>query len=95
MLVARRILIGGQVQGVGFRFFAERQASVEGVHGWVRNLRDGRVEVRLEGDWESVDRVEMALRRGPSSARIDSFVVEPDAVTGRATGFSVRSPNEG
>jgi hypothetical protein len=51
--------------------------------------------VRLEGDRESVDRVEMALRRGPSSARIDSFVVEPDAVTGRATGFSVRSPNEG
>ena len=94
MLVARRILIGGRVQGVGFRFFAERQAAVEGVHGWVRNLPDGRVEVRLEGDEESVDRVEMALRRGPSGARIESFATEPDVVTGRATGFSVRSTDE-
>jgi acylphosphatase len=90
MLVARRFLIGGRVQGVGFRFFAERRAAVEGVHGWVRNLADGRVEVRVEGDQESVDRVEAALRRGPSGARIESFAAEPDVVTGRATGFSIR-----
>lgn len=91
MLVAARILIGGRVQGVGFRFFAEERASVEGVHGWVRNLPDGRVEIRLEGEQESVSRVEAALRRGPAGARVESFDVQPEIPTGRATGFSVRS----
>lgn len=91
MLVARRILIGGRVQGVGFRFFAEERASVEGLHGWVRNLPDGRVEVRLEGDEESVTRVETALRRGPAGARVETFDVQPETPTGRATGFAVRS----
>jgi acylphosphatase len=90
MLIARRYLIGGRVQGVGFRFFAERRAAVEGVHGWIRNLPDGQVEVRLEGDQESVDRVEASLRRGPSGARIESFDVQDDVPTGRATGFSIR-----
>ena len=91
MLAARRYLIAGRVQGVGFRFFVEHRASVEGVHGWVRNLPDGRVEVRVEGDQESVDRFEAALRRGPSGARVESVVVEGEVPTGRATGFSIRS----
>ena len=56
----------------------------------VRNLADGRVEALVEGDQEAVDRVEMALRRGPSGARIDAFEVEPAAPAYRATGFSVR-----
>jgi acylphosphatase len=91
MLVAKRFLIGGRVQGVGFRFFAERQALAEGLHGWVRNLPDGRVEVRAEGDQESVDRFEAKLRRGPSGARIDDVSIDEEAPTGRATGFSIRS----
>jgi acylphosphatase len=91
MLTARLFLIAGRVQGVGFRFFAERQAAVEGLHGWVRNLGDGRVEVRAEGDRESLDRFEAALRRGPSGARVQSVLVQDDAPSGRATGFSIRS----
>ena len=90
MIVAERILIAGRVQGVGFRFFAEAQAAVEGVHGYVKNLPDGRVEVLLEGDDESVERVERALRRGPAAARIEAFVVEAVPPSGRATGFSIR-----
>lgn len=90
MIVARRYLISGRVQGVGFRFFAEAQASVEGVHGYVRNLSDGRVEALIEGDQESVDRVERALRHGPAGARVESVSVESVAPTGRATGFSIR-----
>jgi acylphosphatase len=90
MIVARHVLIAGHVQGVGFRFFAEAQASVEGVHGWVRNLPDGRVEALVEGDQESVDRVERALRRGPSGSRIESVTVESVPPSGRATGFSIR-----
>ena len=90
MLVARRFLIGGRVQGVGFRFFAEAQAAVEGIHGYVRNLEDGRVEAVVEGDEEAVDRVERALRRGPPGARIDAFMVETTSPTRRATGFMIR-----
>jgi acylphosphatase len=90
MIVARRFVIGGRVQGVGFRVFAQDAASIEGVHGYVRNLLDGRVEVLVEGDQESVDRVERALRRGPSAARVESVEVEPAAPTHRATGFHIR-----
>ena len=83
-------MIGGRVQGVGYRVFAEYQARVENVHGWVRNLPDGRVEARIEGDRDSVDRVEAALRRGPAGARVEAFEVDDEVPTGRATGFSVR-----
>jgi acylphosphatase len=90
MRVARRYVIAGRVQGVGFRWFAHDAAAREGVHGWVRNLADGSVEVVIEGDAESVDRVEAAVRRGPSSARVERFDGEDHAPTGRATGFSIR-----
>ena len=90
MIVARRYLIGGRVQGVGFRMFAQDAAAVEGVHGFVRNLPDGRVEAVVEGDQASVDRVEMKLRRGPGGARIERFEVEPSTPSYRATGFSIR-----
>jgi acylphosphatase len=90
MIVARRFLIGGQVQGVGFRMFAESRAAVEGVHGYAKNLDDGRVEILAEGDQESVDRIELALRRGPAGARVESFDVEVVAPSRRATGFTTR-----
>jgi acylphosphatase len=90
MLVARRVLISGRVQGVGFRFFVEARAGVEGVHGWVRNLADGRVEAFLEGDRASVERIEAALWRGPSGAEVENVTGEDAVPTGRATGFAVR-----
>jgi acylphosphatase len=90
MRIARRYLISGRVQGVGFRAFTEAQAAVEGLHGWVQNLPDGQVEVLFEGDAESVDRAEAKLRRGPGGARIDHVAVESVPPTGRATGFAVR-----
>jgi acylphosphatase len=90
MTVARRFLIGGRVQGVGFRYFTEDRAMREGVHGWVRNLPDGRVEAYVEGERESVDRVELALRRGPAGADVESFEVAELEPTRRATGFSIR-----
>jgi acylphosphatase len=90
MRVARRYVIAGRVQGVGFRWFTHDHAAREGVQGWVRNLADGRVEVIAEGDQASVDRVEAAVRRGPSSARVERFDVEELAPTGRTTGFEIR-----
>ena len=90
MIIARRFLISGRVQGVGYRFFVQDHAAVEGVHGFVRNLPDGRVEAVVEGDDASVVRVERALRRGPSAAQVEEVIVEEVAPSGRATGFSIR-----
>ena len=90
MRVARRFVIGGRVQGVGFRWFTHDAAMREGVHGWVRNLADGTVEVMVEGEIDSVDRVEAAIRRGPSYAVVERFDVEDQVPTGRAPGFDIR-----
>jgi len=78
------------VQGVGFRMFAGARAATENVHGYVQNLPDGRVEAVVEGDEESVDRMELALRRGPAGAEVDAFDVEVIAPSRRATGFTTR-----
>lgn len=90
MIVARRFLIGGRVQGVGFRMFVEARAAAEGVHGYVQNLADGRVEALVEGDQEAVNRLELALGRGPIGARVDSFIVESVEPSRRAIGFTIR-----
>ena len=90
MRTARRYVIGGRVQGVGFRWFVHDAAAREGVHGWVRNLADGTVEVFAEGEVESMQRLEAALRRGPAAARVDEFTTEEHAPSGRTTGFEIR-----
>jgi acylphosphatase len=90
MLVARRFVIAGRVQGVGFRWFTHDAAQREGIHGWVRNLANGRVEVMAEGEADAVDRFEAAVRRGPSHARVEGFDVEDQVPAGRATGFEIR-----
>jgi acylphosphatase len=90
MRSARRYVITGRVQGVGFRWFAHDAAAREGVRGWVRNLADGSVEVFAEGESESVQRVEAKLRRGPAAARVDNVTIEEHAPSGRDTGFEIR-----
>jgi acylphosphatase len=90
MRVARRYLISGRVQGVGFRYFAEAAAGREGLHGWVRNLPDGRVEASAEGEAEAIERFERALRHGPPGARVVHLDIEASVPTGRDAGFSVR-----
>ena len=72
-LIARHYLISGYVQGVGFRYFAERAAREARVTGWVRNLADGRVEVHAEATPAHLDVFEAALRRGPSRADVRGF----------------------
>ena len=88
--VARRFVVSGRVQGVGFRWFAETVAAREGLHGWVRNLPDGRVEAAAEGDQEAVERFERALRQGPPAARVDDVDVESVVPSGRDSGFFVK-----
>ena len=87
--MARRYLISGRVQGVGFRWFTEAAASREGLHGSVRNMPDGSVEVLAEGDADAVERFERAIRHGPPGARVDHVEVDATVPGGRDTGFSV------
>ena len=89
MRVARRFLITGRVQAVGFRYFALEAAEREGLHGWVQNLPDRSVEVLAEGEAEAIERFERALRQGPRGARVDHVEVEDRMPSGRDAGFSV------
>ena len=89
MRVARRFVVSGRVQGVGFRYFTQDTARREGVTGWVRNLPDGRVEALAEGDADAVMRLERALRIGPRGARVDRVYVDDEDPTGKYVSFSV------
>ena len=90
MIVARRYLISGRVQGVGFRYFTEATAAREGILGWVRNTPDGCVEVVAEGDAEALERFERSLRHGPRGARVERIDVDDTTPTGRETGFTIK-----
>jgi acylphosphatase len=90
MRIARRFVIGGRVQGVGFRYFTEAAAAREGIHGWVRNTPDGRVEVVAEGEAEAMERFEHRIRHGPPAARVDHVQVDEETASGRETGFTVK-----
>ena len=70
-------LIQGRVQGVGFRWFVQREASELELRGWVRNTEDGNVEVVAAGDPGDLDELRASLRRGPRGARVDRLVEHP------------------
>lgn len=88
-MVARRYLISGRVQGVGFRFFAEAAGIRAGLDGWVRNLPDGTVEIFAQGDESGLQSFERQIRQGPSGARVSAVDVS-EAPTSGATGFDIR-----
>ena len=90
MRLARSYIVSGRVQGVGFRFFVHRAAAIEGVHGWVRNLPDGNVEIRAEGDASVLERFEHRIRQGPPSARVEDVDITDVGATGHDTGFTIR-----
>lgn len=69
---ARRFVVRGRVQGVGFRWFVEREAHILGVAGWVRNNADGSVEVLAMGTREQLVGLRSRLREGPRAARVDN-----------------------
>ena len=69
---ARRFLVRGRVQGVGFRWFVEREAHILGVAGWVRNNADGAVEVFAQGTADQLSGLRSRLREGPRAARVDA-----------------------
>jgi acylphosphatase len=90
MRIARRFIVSGRVQGVGFRYFAQDAARREGLHGFVTNHDDGSVEAVAEGEWEAVERFERALRRGPSRSRVEHVMVDEIEPGVGSTGFQIR-----
>jgi acylphosphatase len=70
-LHTRRFVVRGRVQGVGFRWFVEREASTLGIFGWVRNNFDGSVEVLATGTREQLNQLRRKLQEGPRAARVD------------------------
>jgi acylphosphatase len=89
MLVGRRFLVTGRVQGVGFRHFARDAARREGIRGTVQNLDAGGVEVYACGEAEAMRRFEMTLRRGPAGARVMDVHVEPGPPGAPAPDFQI------
>ncbi|HXJ07287.1 MAG TPA: acylphosphatase [Candidatus Acidoferrum sp.] len=90
----RRYFVSGTVQGVGFRFFVQREAQKLEIGGYARNLVDGRVEVFATGSAAQLDEFKSALQRGPRFSSVSEvseeeahpapryekrFVIEPDA----------------
>ncbi len=86
---ARRYVVRGRVQGVGFRYFVEHTANAIGVEGWVRNLDDGSVEVYAHGTPEQMAEFEGHLWKGPRWAEVRGVDVEEAAPENRR-GFHVR-----
>jgi acylphosphatase len=90
----RQVTIRGRVQGVGFRYWVEQEASACGLEGWVRNRRGGSVEALFAGPAHVVAEMTGICRRGPPSARVEAVQEEsasPDALNLRRPGerFSV------
>ena len=70
-LETRRFVVRGRVQGVGFRWFVEREAHMLGIAGWVRNNSDGSVEVLAMGTRDQLSGLRSRLYQGPRAARVD------------------------
>jgi acylphosphatase len=89
MAARYQALVSGRVQGVAFRWYAHRTALELGLSGWVRNRLDGRVEVCVEGDPESLRDFAAWFRRGPTLARVESIAETWGEATGEFSDFRV------
>ncbi len=86
---AKRFVISGRVQGVGFRYFVRQQALALRLAGWVRNLPDGRVEAFVEGSSSEIDSIEQRLREGPSGSHVEDLDIS-NAAPSLAADFKIR-----
>ena len=88
-IVARSYVVRGRVQGVGFRWFVEREAHMLGIAGWVRNNHDGSVEVLAQGTRDQLSGLHSRLREGPRAARVDSVEIEDEKPTTGLSSFRI------
>ena len=89
-MLTRRYLISGQVQGVGYRYFAQRAGRALKLTGWVRNLSDGRVEALAYVAKRILEDFEAKLRMGPLGADVRSVEVEHSEQDAKLEGFDIR-----
>ena len=87
---AVRYFVSGRVQGVGFRYSAQRRARGLGLTGYVRNRADGRVELWAEGDADALATLDAWLRKGPPTARVEGVEREVQSPSGSYTRFTIR-----
>jgi acylphosphatase len=87
---AVEILVGGRVQGVGYRNFAQRRAHERRLTGYAVNLTDGRVKIRAEGDLGAIELFVRDLGEGPPLARVERVDVVAVPFSGRYQEFEIR-----
>src|SRR5262245_8580084 len=87
---AAEILIEGRVQGVGYRNYVQRKAQQLGLTGFVMNLRNGNVRVRVEGVRETIEDLTRELTKGPPFAHVESVALTWRPPTGRFATFGIR-----
>jgi len=83
------IIVRGRVQGVYYRATAEREARQHGLTGWVKNRKDGAVEMVLEGEEDAVKYFLAWAQVGPSTARVDKVETRWRSYTGEFTDFRI------
>lgn len=86
---AKRYVVRGRVQGVGFRWFVEREAHMLGIAGWVRNNHDGSVEVLAQGTRDQLAGLHSRLREGPRAARVDAVEVSDASAAQALSSFRI------
>lgn len=86
----RRYLVSGLVQGVGFRYHAQKQARSQALIGWVRNLPDGKVELKAGGRPDQLDQLYAWLSHGPPAAHVTAVEVEETESDAQLKGFTIR-----
>lgn len=89
MKVARKYIVSGRVQGVGFRFFAERAANELGLKGYVKNLWNGNVEAYAIGDEVALEEFQRILAAGPRGARVTGVEESEAALSSRYSRFII------
>jgi acylphosphatase len=89
-MIRRRLIVHGEVQGVFYRGWTVDTARALGLDGWVRNRRDGSVEILVAGDEAAVQRLIDRCRGGPPAARVERIEVE-EAAEQPAPGFRQRA----
>jgi acylphosphatase len=90
-VIARRLVVSGRVQGVGYRYGTVRRAEAAGVVGWVRNRSDGSVEAFVQGAAPDVEALVEWCRHGPRNAAVSGLEVEVAAVDAALAGFEQRA----
>ncbi|HKT52599.1 MAG TPA: acylphosphatase [Candidatus Angelobacter sp.] len=74
-MTAKRYIVRGRVQGVGFRWFVDHEARKLGLAGWVRNNIDGTVECLAIGTEQQLSALHAKLRQGPRASRVDEVQI--------------------